>query len=451
MNQRIDMEIEIQGSGSELQGVGRCEDGRAVFVKGALAGERVRVRETRASSRFLEAELLEVLSPSPHRRTPQCPHYAHCGGCQALHMDYDYSLALKQQRVLDALERIGGFDAPNVLPILGMEQPFHYRNKAEYAIEADSSGVRVGFRAPMSHRVIDAPDCLLQHPLSLRAAQTLREWLTRYPGAAVLCRALVTRVTSAGELMAVLCTGPRAPREMEALVQAMFGQIPGMASFYHLTQSNRPSHALDGQARLVRGERTLIDRILGLEFSISPQSFFQVNPVQTQTLYAEALKAAQLTGNERVHDAYCGAGTISLAMARQARQVVGVEIVKSAVLDARENALRNGLDQKSEFILGDAARILPDLKGGAPDVICVDPPRKGIEPALAESIRKSAPRRVVYVSCNPATLARDLKLLCADGAFCLESVRPVDMFPWTGHVETVCLLSKPNAAVKPNQ
>lgn len=438
------MEIEIHGSGSELQGVGRAPDGRAVFVKGALPGERVRVREARVSARFMEAELQAVLSPSPHRRAPQCPLYETCGGCQALHMDYEYSLFLKRQRVTDALERLGGFESPHVLPILGMESPFHYRNKAEYAIESGPHGARVGFRAPMSHRVIDAPGCLLQHPLSLGAARVLREWLAARPDAAALCRALVTRVTGQGQVMAVLCTGPKAPREMEDLGRLLFDQIPGMKSFYHLTQRDRPRHALDGRARLMRGERVLTDGILGLEFEISPQSFFQVNPTQTQALYTQALEAARLTGRELVHDAYCGAGTISLIMARQARHVVGVEIVESAILDARENARRNGLEHKSEFILGDAAQILPGLKGGRPDVICVDPPRKGVDAGLIEAIRKSGPERVVYVSCNPATLARDLKLLCAGGAFRLESVRPVDMFPWTGHVETVVLLSKLN-------
>ena len=192
------MEIEIHGSGSELQGVGHAPDGRAVFVKGALPGERVRVRETRVSARFMEAELQAVLSPSPHRRAPQCPLYAACGGCQALHMDYEYSLFLKRQRVTDALERLGGFEAPHVLPILGMESPFHYRNKAEYAIESGPNGVRVGFRAPMSHRVIDAPGCLLQHPLSLGTAQVLRKWLAARPDAAALCRALVTRTAGRG-------------------------------------------------------------------------------------------------------------------------------------------------------------------------------------------------------------------------------------------------------------
>lgn len=443
--------LSITGVGSALQGVGRTPEGVAVFVAGALPGERVAARVIRRSGRFWEARLEEVLSPAPQRAQPRCPHYGTCGGCQAQHMDYACSLALKRQKVFDALTRIGGLKQPNVLEPLGMEAPWRYRNKAEYAVAAGPGGRPViGYFYPGSHRVMPMDDCPLQREESLASVRVVARWMAenRVPGwdsaaARGVVRHLVTRLTRSGQLMVVLATSGRELPHAQALDQALRRELPGMAQLVHCASAPRPAHPLDGRCRVLSGPDTLTDALMDLRFELSPQSFFQVNPLQAEALQREALRAAQLTGREMVVDAYCGAGTLSLCMAREAQRVTGVEIVAPAVENARRNARLNGLMERCSFVLDDAARALPRMlaDGGTPDVLVVDPPRKGVDGALIEAALRVMPRRVVYVSCNPATLARDVKLL-ATGGYQLAWARPVDMFCWTEHVETVVLMSR---------
>lgn len=426
-------ELTITGAASEMQGVGRL-DGRAVFVPGALPGETVQVEIVRNQGRYLVARLLRVVAPNPYRARSSCRYAASCGGCQARHMQYGLSLALKKQRVIDALTRIGGFEAPEVLEPIGMEQPERYRNKAEYAIE----GPMIGLRRADGRGVLEVSDCLLQKEPSVRAMRMLRYWLRENPDTP-LCY-LVTRVNRAGEGMAILCHEGGWDASEAA---AVLNRLPEYRSIYSCRLRPGHAHALDGDVTLISGDEALVDELGGIAFSLAPKSFFQVNDVQVEALYAAALDFAALTGSELVVDAYCGAGSIGLYMAKRAGSVIGVEVVPEAVKDARENAARAGLSDSTEFVQGRAELVLPQMlkKGLTPDVVVVDPPRKGLEESLTLSLANAAPKRIVYVSCDPGTLARDMKRLSA-GGYALKKVRPVDMFPWTSHVECVALMSR---------
>ena len=438
-------EFEISGIGSELQGVGRLSDGRAVFVPRALLGETVRARITKSAQRFCEAELIEVLTPSPARREPDCPAFGRCGGCQARHMRYEETLLYKRQRVYDALERIGKVEHPNVLETMGCPDPNRTRNKAEFPIGRDASGrIAIGTYAAGSRLIIPIQDCLLQKEPSCRVLQWFGKNLPRLHCAAQLTCA-VTRVSRSGALMLIVCGTAPVQTEIFAQLPRLQKALPELKSLYFLLQKRRPAHALDGDCIHLWGDWTLEEELLGLQFSISPQSFFQVNSEQAEVLYREALKAAGLgqDGSKRVLDAYCGTGTITLAAARLAAQATGVEIVRPAIADANRNAARNGLADRTRFICDDAARAIPRLIGAGEhfDAAILDPPRKGADEKLLNALIQADIPRIAYVSCDPATLARDVKLLSA-GGYRLEWAQPVDMFPWTGHVETVVLMSR---------
>ena len=436
------LKIQISGSGSEMQGVGRLPDGRAVFVRGALPGETVLVELTREAPRFAEARLLSVLKPSPERRDSACPHVGRCGGCAARHMSYACSLQLKRQRVLDALTRLGGVADARVADAQPSPKCERYRNKAEYALQYAGGHVQAGYCAAGSHRVVDIDDCLLQHPLSVKALCWLRGALPQYACAGHI-KYLVTRVNRDGALCIVLCADAPVQDDARRLARAMEQALPALESAHFCRLKQRPAHALDGACSVLLGAATLTDQLLELEFELSPQSFFQVNAEQTEVLYRIALEAAQIRSGMRLLDVYCGAGTISLAAAKMGAQVVGVEIVAPAVENAKRNALRNNLAGRARFICGDAARETPRLiaAGQHFDAAIIDPPRRGADAATLNALADAGLARIVYVSCNPSTLARDVKLLCARG-YTLDLVRPVDMFPWTEHVETVALMSR---------
>ena len=435
--------VSITGIGSELQGVGRLSDGRAVFVPHALLGETVAVEITKDAQRFCEARLVDILESSPARCEPGCPAYGRCGGCQARHMSYAETLLRKRQRVLDAIERIGGVENPTVLDTIGCAHPERTRNKAEFPI----SRGKIGAYAQGSHEIVPLTDCLLQKEPAAKALKWFSENLSRLRGASHFTH-LVTRVNRKGEMMLTLCADAPILSDAQALVPELTNALPELKSLYFLKQNRRPVQPLDGECIHLWGEKTLDDTLLGLTFALSPQSFFQVNPEQTEILYQKALDAAGLTEgcNLRILDAYCGAGTITLAAARLAKHATGVEIVPPAIADAKKNAQRNGLAKKSRFICADAAKEIPKLisAGERFNAAILDPPRKGADEKLLRALIQAAPERISYVSCNPATLARDVKIL-AEGGYKLEWAQPVDMFPWTGHVETVCLLSKLNA------
>lgn len=434
----------ITGVGSEMQGVGRLADGRAVFVPGALPDEKVQIEITRDAQRFCEARLVKVLEESKERAASECPYSQNCGGCSARHMNYAYTLKMKRQRVYDALSRLGGVQDPVVLETIGSPDTQRCRNKAEYAVEMRSGKLSIGCFAPKSHRVIDIDDCLLQKSESISLLRWLKANLASYSCAARI-RYLVTRVNRAGEMVAVLSADAPVSGEVKRMAAAMMQAVPEVKSLYFCKLKMRPSHALDGECMHIAGEKTMMDTLLGLEFELSPQSFFQVNPVQAEALYLKALEAAGLHEDCNLHivDAYCGAGTITLAAARLAKSVLGVEIVPPAIENAKRNARRNGLENKTRFICADAAREIPKriASGERFDAAIVDPPRKGVEEALLHALADADIKRIAYVSCNPSTLARDVKILAARG-YKLDWAQPVDMFPWTEHVECAAQLSR---------
>ena len=413
-------EIKIAALGSNGEGIGRIE-GYTVFVEGALPSETCLVLIVKTRKHFGYGKLLEILTPSPDRREPCCPVAKQCGGCQLQHLSYAAQLAYKTKEVQDDLERIGGITDVTVKPAIGMEEPWRYRNKAQFPVGQGKDGCSVGFYAKRSHRIVDTKQCFLQNERNDAIVALVRDFLNEFQIPLYdeethtgLVRHILTRIgRSSGEVMVcIVLNGKRLPHS-EVLVERL-QRVEGMVSI--VLNVNR--------------EKTNV-----IEFEISPLSFYQVNPVQTEVLYKKAVELADLKGDETVLDLYCGIGTISLFFARKARQVFGVEIVPEAIADARKNAERNGITNAT-FAVGAA-------EGIAADVVVVDPPRKGCDARLLETILQIAPEKVVYVSCNPATLARDLAVLAA-GGYHTREVQPVDQFPHTNHVETVVLMSKVN-------
>ncbi len=435
--------IQITGTGSELQGVGRLSDGRAVFVPGALPGEAVEIEVTRDGGRFCEARLLRVLEASPDRRDPDCPHYGRCGGCSARHMTYECSLRLKRQRVVDALERIGGVGEPNVLPTLGSDATQRCRNKAEYAVSLREGRLSIGSFEGKSRRVLPLEDCLLQSEESVRALRWMHAHLAEYPLAGHI-RFLVTRVNRAGEMMLTLSGDAPVQGGMRPLATALMAALPEVVSVYFCRLAQRPAHALDGTCSWIAGRRTLEDELLGLRFELAPQAFFQVNPLQAEKLYLKALEAAGLTEGapKRVLDAYCGIGTIGLTASDRAKQVIGVELNGDAVKDAIVNARLNGM-KNCWFTQGDAGKYMEQMvsDGHRPDVVFMDPPRSGSDQRFLGSLLQCAPKKIVYISCNMETQRRDLEVLL-QGGYRVKKLQPVDMFPFTNHVENIALLEK---------
>lgn len=442
-------EMTCEGFGQDAQGVCRHE-GMAVFVPGLLPGERAKVRIVKPEKRYAFGRVEALLSASPNRQEPFCPIYRRCGGCSCQHMTYDTSLRFKQDQVQQLLARVGGLDAA-VPPVLGMELPFAYRNKGAYPVGEINGEPVCGFFAPRSHDLIPLPacGCRIQGEDSHAATQAVLAWMKQTGARAYdettgkgLVRHIMTRSTTSGGLMVVLVATRRDIPGRELLIRLLREAVPDLLSLCLCVNGRRTNVILSDEIHVLWGEPVMEDTLCGLRFSVSPLSFFQVNPVQTERLYALALGYAQLTGAETVVDAYCGAGTISLMLAQKARRVIGIEIVEPAIENARENAARNGISN-AEFIVGATEDVLPRLVEGGlrPDVVVIDPPRKGCEEAVLRAILAARPRRVVYVSCGAPTLARDAKIL-REGGYQAEAVRCVDMFCWTGAVETVMCFSK---------
>ena len=425
----------ITGSGSEMQGVGRLSDGRACFVPFAIPGETVEVEIVSAKDRFVNAKLVSVSEASDDRIAPFCPHYTVCGGCQAQHMTYERALRMKKDRVYDALKRLGGIEDPCVLDTVSSEKRTGYRNKAEFAFKGNYAGAF----AAGSHRVVDIDSCPLQTEEANRVFRFVKKNRGNLPIAYV-----VPRVNAKGEMLLTVSVEKNC--SLKPLTDRLMKEFPFLLSVHVCLLGNRPAHALDGAVRCVAGSGEFFETLSGLSFSVSPRSFFQVNHPQAETLYETALCMAELKGNEKVCDIYCGAGTISLAAAKRCAFVTGIEIVEDAVRDANKNAERNGLKEKTRFYAGDAADVYGRIyKKEKFDVVIVDPPRKGMDAAVVKALLASPPEKIVYVSCNPATLARDVKMLTAGGIFRFEKAVPVDMFPMTEHVESVVCLKRGNA------
>ena len=437
----------IEGYASGGEGVARI-DGVAVFVKGALRGERgdVRIEHVGRSAAWGRMETLR--EPSPARVEPDCPYYGVCGGCQFRHMTYGEELKAKRRRVEDALRRIGGADLP-VSVIHGAETTLRYRNKVQFPVGAGA----VGYYRGGTHQVVDIADCLLQPEADTACRAAFKDWMERFRVPAYdertgrgLLRHLFLRTNSAGEaLCCVAANGRTLPHEGE-LAAALRSAAPGLAGVVLSVNTRKTNVILGDEYRTLWGRDWLEEELCGHTFRLSVPSFFQVNRAQTEVLYGRAMDFAGLTGAETVVELYCGIGTISLTLAERAKQVIGVEVVPQAVADAKENARRNGLADKTRFECGDAGALAAQLEreGVRPDVVVVDPPRKGLAPEVVEAIGRMGPERVVYVSCDPATLARDVGRFGALGYGAVRA-EAVDLFPRTAHVETAALLCRKRA------
>ena len=439
--------LEITGYTAEGMGVARWE-GRVVFIPGTILGERWEVQLLKVKTNVAWGRAVRLLAPSPERVELDCPLAGRCGGCQYRHMTYEEELRAKRQRVQDALTRVGGVSLE--LPqVLGAENPLRYRNKVQFPVAQEKRGLAVGYYRSRSHDVLDVDDCLLQPETVTTLRRAFKGWMERYRVPAYdegtcqgLIRHLYVRTNQAGEaLCCVVANGTRLPHAPE-LVQSLRQAAPTLAGLVLNTNTKDTNVILGPNYRTIWGRDFLEERLCGMTFRLSVPSFFQINRAQTERLYAQALEFAGLTGQETVLDLYCGIGTISLALAQRAGQVIGAEIVPEAVQDAQANAARNQVSN-ARFLCGDAGEAAFQLaaEGVRPQVICVDPPRKGLAPEVPEILASMAPERIVYVSCDPATLARDVKRFGELGYPAVKS-QAVDLFPRTAHVETVVLLSK---------
>ncbi len=435
--------VTVEGYSSEGHGVARV-DGQVVFVKGALMGERCVATIEHIGHRSAWARVAQLLAPSPERAAPGCPYYAQCGGCQTRHMTYAEELRFKSDKVENALRRIGALEVGEV-PIHGATDPDRYRNKVQFPA---SPGPAIGYFQERTHKVIDVSDCLLTPALCAPIRSAVKDWMEKFHVPAYdetthtgLLRHLYIRANAQGEaLVCLLANGHSLPQEA-LLVEALRASEPKLIGVSLGVNTSRSNVILGDSYRTLWGQDYLMDTLGGLTFQLSVPSFFQVNRAQAEVLYALAADFAALTGAETLLDLYCGTGTIGLIMAARAKEVIGVEVVPQAIADARENARRNGV-ANARYLCADAGQAAEQLanQGVRPDVVVVDPPRKGLAPQVIDTLLAMAPEKIVYVSCDCATLARDLKLLCRD--YALKRAEAVDMFPRTHHVETVALLEK---------
>jgi len=445
------------------EGIGKI-DGYTLFVKDAVVGDTIEAKIIKVKKNYGYGKLLRLIKASVNRVSPPCAVASQCGGCQIQQMSYESQLQYKRNLVKQSLERIGGFKDISVLPVIGMKYPFHYRNKAQYPVGKNKEGdVVIGFYAGRTHFIIDHTDCQIGHPINQTILEIIRKFITEqnisvydeenHKG--LLRHILIRNSYHADEIMVCLIINGEKLPFADKLIELLIN-VSGMKSIMLNINKENTNVILGKRCKTLWGQSYIMDSICGISFQISPLSFFQINPEQTEKLYEKALEFAALTGNETVWDLYCGIGTISLLMATRAKKVYGVEVVPQAVEDARNNAVRNGFDNV-EFFVGKAEEVVLDFYEGMtakmaagddkalqkmkPDVVVVDPPRKGCDFALLDMIVKMSPERVVYVSCNPATLARDLKYL-ASGGYEVIRVQPVDQFCHTGHVETIVLIQK---------
>lgn len=441
-NEHYNMKIDDIGNSGE--GIGKLM-GFTIFVEGALPEDEIEVRIIKIKKSFAFGKLMKIITPSPHRIAPPCDYAKRCGGCQLQHLSYDAQLALKTKRVKDALQRIGGLINPNVKDCIGMETPFFYRNKAQLPVSKNSDAVEIGFYAHHSHSIVDIQSCMLQHKNTTEIIRIVREFLNEFNISVYneethegIVRHILTKMGfSSGEIMVSIVINQNRLPHVQKLVDKLI-PIKGMTSISININKEKSNVILGKKTDILWGRGYITDTIGTVKFEISPLSFFQVNPVQAKLLYDKALAFANLSGDETVLDIYCGIGTISLLFAQKAKKVVGIEMVPEAVEDAKRNAVQNGITNAS-FLLGQAEYVIPALfekEGFYADVIVIDPPRKGCENAVLDTMIAMKPKKIVYVSCDVATLARDLKILMENGYEAVE-IQPIDQFCHTTHIEVV--------------
>jgi len=438
--------VTIEDMTENGEGIGKV-DGYTLFIKDAVIGDVAEVKVTRAKKTYGYARLMKVLTPSPDRVEPLCPVASPCGGCQLQAMSYESQLRFKRKKVQDHLERIGGFRGIEVPPVLGMERPFAYRNKAQYPVGRNKDGeIVMGFYAGRTHTIIPVERCLLGQQVNEQVLAVVKDWMVRCKiepyeeetGRGIVRHVLIRAAKATGQVMVCLVVNAKKLPDADVLVEGL-KSVPGVASVSYNVNRERSNVILGREVVTLWGEEYIVDAIGEVEYEISPLSFYQVNPEQTERLYGTALEFAGLTGDEVVWDLYCGIGTISLFLAKKAKMVYGVEIVPQAIENAKSNAERNGI-RNVEFFVGKAEDVLPEMyekENMHADVIVVDPPRKGCEGVLLETMVRMKPEKIVYVSCDSATLARDLRVLC-DGGYEVRKVQPVDMFGMTVHCE-ICV------------
>ena len=440
--------VVIEDMGHDGEGIGKAE-GYTLFIKDAVIGDTVEAKIMKAKKNYGYARLMRVLNPSPYRVEPKCPCARACGGCQLQFLSYEKQLEFKKNKVKGNLERIGGFGQVEIEKVIGMENPWRYRNKAQFPVGKNKDGeIITGFYAGRTHSIIPNRNCYLGAEVNEEILNQVIAYMTdnhvepyeEAGGKGLVRHILIRNGFKTGEIMVCIIANGRTLPKVNNLIERL-QTIPGMTSISLNVNTKRNTVILGDKVITLWGQETISDYIGDIKFEISPLSFYQVNPVQTEKLYGTALEYAGLTGKETVWDLYCGIGTISLFLAQKAKQVYGVEIVPPAIEDAKRNARRNGIEN-AEFYVGKAEEVLPqkyEEEGIRADVIVVDPPRKGCEPEVLDTMLHMKPERIVYVSCDSATLARDLKILC-EKEYQIEKVAVCDMFGNSVHVETVCKL-----------
>ncbi|WP_196247001.1 23S rRNA (uracil(1939)-C(5))-methyltransferase RlmD [Clostridium novyi] len=457
--------VEISSLGFEGEGIAKI-DNYTIFIKDALVGEKVKIKIVKVKKNFAYGKLIEILEESQDREKPVCDIYKRCGGCSIQHFNYKSQLEFKKNRVKDCLERIGKLEVATnneendnssnenkgiiLHDTLGMKNPYRYRNKVQLPVGEENGEIKVGFYAPRSHDIIDMDICHIQDEVGDTVVSLVKQWMKTYnikpyneeKNTGIVRHIMVRRGFNTNEVMIVVVTRTNELPHKEELVELILKKIDGITSIVQNINSKKTNVILGLENITLYGKDYISDYIGEFKFNISPLSFFQVNPIQTEVLYNKALEYAALTGNEVVFDAYCGTGTISLFLSKNAKKVYGVEIVDAAIENAKINAKENNVDN-AEFIVGKSEEVIPNLinQGIKADVVVVDPPRKGCDKALLDAIGNMKPDRIVYVSCDPGTLARDLAILGELG-YETKEVQPVDMFPQTGHVECVVKLDK---------
>lgn len=454
--------LAIKDIGTGGEGIGSV-DGYTLFVKDAIIGDVIEAKVIKAKKNYGYGRLIKIITPSEDRVEPKCPVARQCGGCQIQEMSYEAQLRYKEKLVRDNLERIGGLTDFEIYPVIGMDEPYHYRNKAQYPVGRDKNGKLVmGFYAGRTHYIIDNTDCCIGAEVNKDILAAVRQYMEENNVSAYdeeshkgLVRHILIRTGfHTGQIMVCIIINGSSLPEANKLISRL-ESINGMTSIMININRDKTNVILGQQCKTLWGKSYIEDSICGITYQISPLSFFQVNPMQTEKLYKKAMEYADLKGNETVWDLYCGIGTISLFLASKAKKVYGVEIVPQAIEDARSNAARNNI-ANAEFFVGKAEEVVPEFyekmkeraaqgneeaqRSITPDVVVVDPPRKGCDETLLETMVKMSPKRIVYVSCDSATLARDLKYLSAKG-YKVEKVQPVDQFGHTVCVECVVRLS----------
>lgn len=443
------LELTIEDMGAEGEGIAKV-DGYTLFIKDALEGDKVKIKVIKTKKSFGYGRLLEIIEPSPYRVQPKCEIARQCGGCQLQHCAYEKQLVYKEKKVKDCLVRIGKFNEEFINsvmePMIGMDEPYYYRNKAQFPVGRNKEGEVVsGFYASRTHSIIDTTHCYIQAKVNEDILKIIKEFIHNYDISTYnelshtgLVRHILTRVGfTTGEIMVCLIINGKTLPHQDKLIESLT-QLSGMASISLNINQEKTNIIMGNKIIYLWGEQYITDYIGEVKYHISPLSFYQVNPAQTKKLYEIALEYANLTGNEVVWDLYCGIGTISLFLAQKAKQVYGVEIIPQAIQDAKINAEINGI-RNAEFFVGAAEEVLPQKykeENIYADVIVVDPPRKGCEPELLAAIAEMKPKRIVYVSCDPGTLARDLKWICGEG-YEVKRVRVVDQFGQSCHIEVV--------------